>query len=62
MAKFDPQMLLNNHASLSTIVSEAKYTISNLAPSDLFIFYYAGYGCQIEGFNRLTALACPRSI
>ena len=51
----DPHILLDGHATLSTVDDEANYIISNLAPTDLFIFYYAGHGCQIEGSNRLTA-------
>jgi Caspase domain len=48
-------MLIDDHATLNTLQAEANYYISNLAPTDLFIFYYAGHGCQIEGTNRLTA-------
>ncbi len=55
LAEVDANILIDSHASLSTIAADANYIISNLAPTDLFIFYYAGHGCQIEGSNRLTA-------
>ncbi|MCW3838163.1 caspase domain-containing protein [Sphingomonas canadensis] len=55
IADVDPHLLIDSNASLSTIRGDATYVISNLAPTDLFIFYYAGHGCQIEGENRLTA-------
>ncbi|MDB5576648.1 MAG: hypothetical protein JWR80_1824 [Bradyrhizobium sp.] len=55
IADVDPHLLVDSHASLSTIGGDANYIISSLAPTDLFIFYYAGHGCQIEGANRLTA-------
>lgn len=51
----DAHKLFDSHATLTTIADQARYVISNLAPTDLFIFYYAGHGCQIEGTNRLTA-------
>lgn len=55
IAAVDSHTLTDGHATLGTIADEAEYIISNLAPTDLFIFYYAGHGCQIEGANRLTA-------
>lgn len=55
IAEVDVHPLLDGHATLSTIASYSNYIISSLAPTDLFIFYYAGHGCQIEGTNRLTA-------
>ena len=55
VAVVDAYPLVNGHASLNTIKADASYIISNLAPTDLFIFYYAGHGCQIEGSNRLLA-------
>lgn len=51
----DAHRLFGNHATLATIHDHANYLISNLAPTDLFVFFYAGHGCQIEGANRLTA-------
>lgn len=51
----DAHRLFGGHATLTTIQDQANYLISNLAPTDLFVFFYAGHGCQIEGSNRLTA-------
>jgi len=51
----DAHRLFGAHATLSTIADRARYLITNLAPTDLFVFFYAGHGCQIEGSNRLTA-------
>lgn len=55
LVQVDAHKLLGGHATLTTIKDQANYLISSLAPTDLFVFYYAGHGCQIEGSNRLTA-------
>lgn len=55
VAAVDPHVLIDGHATLKTITDDCNYFISRLGPDDLFIFYYAGHGCKIEGSNRLTA-------
>lgn len=55
LVPIDELTLINSHATLTTIENQARYIITNLAPQDLFLFYYAGHGFQAEGSNRLTA-------
>lgn len=55
LAEVDAQLLVDGDATLQTVRDDARYIVSALAPTDLFVFYYAGHGCRIGGTNRLTA-------
>lgn len=51
----EPTIYLNGEATQSTILNDLAYTIRNLGPDDLFIFYYAGHGFHGSDGNRLSA-------
>jgi hypothetical protein len=51
----DVHLLKSTQASLTTIRDTTRYLLQGLAPSDLFMLFYAGHGFHGEGDNRLTA-------
>lgn len=51
----DGHLLCDAQASLTTLRETAAYLIQGLAPTDLFVFFYAGHGFHGGGDNRLTA-------
>lgn len=51
----DGHLLCDAQASLTTLREMVSYLIQGLAPTDLFVFFYAGHGYYGDGDNRLTA-------